>query len=301
MLTDFSKLMTFLTVVRERSFSKASNKLGISQPAVTQQIKFIEDSLNAHILDRKKNGVLLTKEGEELFKTALKLEKAVLSAEKELTRIFNKELTFIIQASVTIGNYILPQYINNLKEVVGNDILIDIKRSELAIQALLDRKCDMVLIETPVQKEGVIYREWLEDELVLFSNSPLSKVVKSESLKTFSWICREEGSHTKKIVSEALEELGTGCHLDEFDVKSVISDSTAIKQTILKAPVSDTKPTVAMISRHVIEDEVKNGSLFEARVKNTKITRKFYIAYLKDRRNDAYVNAVVNHLNQIKK
>ena len=62
MLSDFTKLNTFLTVVKEKSFSKASMKLGISQPAVTQQMRFLEDYLDTQILDRKKNGILLTKE-----------------------------------------------------------------------------------------------------------------------------------------------------------------------------------------------------------------------------------------------
>ena len=82
MLNDFAKLETFLTVVREKSFSKASAKLGISQPAVTQQMKFIEDYLDVQIVDRKKNGIKLTKEGQILHGIALKIEKCVNSAEK---------------------------------------------------------------------------------------------------------------------------------------------------------------------------------------------------------------------------
>ena len=77
MLNDFAKLETFLTVVREKSFSKASAKLGISQPAVTQQMKFIEDYLDVQIVDRKKNGIKLTKEGQILHGIALKIEKCV--------------------------------------------------------------------------------------------------------------------------------------------------------------------------------------------------------------------------------
>mgnify|MGYP000355438746 CR=1 FL=1 len=53
MLKDFSKILTFLTVVRERSFSKASAKMGISQPAVTQQIKYIEDYITENIEDKR--------------------------------------------------------------------------------------------------------------------------------------------------------------------------------------------------------------------------------------------------------
>lgn len=86
MLNDFAKLETFLTVVREKSFSKASAKLGISQPAVTQQMKFIEDYLDVQIVDRKKNGIKLTKEGQILHGIALKIEKCVNSAEKELLK-----------------------------------------------------------------------------------------------------------------------------------------------------------------------------------------------------------------------
>jgi len=91
MLSDFTKLHTFLTVVKEKSFSKASAKLGISQPAVTQQMRFLENYLDAAIVDRKKNGIRLTKEGEKLHIIAQKIEKVITSSEKELLKIINKQ------------------------------------------------------------------------------------------------------------------------------------------------------------------------------------------------------------------
>ena len=106
MLTDFAKLETFLTVVREKSFSKASAKLGISQPAVTQQMKFIEDYLDVQIVDRKKNGIKLTKEGQILHGIALKIEKCVANAEKELlnVRTFDKVvLTSVEKVIISIA------------------------------------------------------------------------------------------------------------------------------------------------------------------------------------------------------
>ena len=78
MLSDFTKLNTFLTVVKEKSFSKASAKLGISQPAVTQQMRFLENYLGSSIVDRKKNGIRLTKEGEKLHQIAQKIEIIVI-------------------------------------------------------------------------------------------------------------------------------------------------------------------------------------------------------------------------------
>ncbi len=63
MVSDFNKIYTFMAIVKERSFSKASKVLGISQPAVTLQIKKLEEILQATLIMRKKNGIILTKEG----------------------------------------------------------------------------------------------------------------------------------------------------------------------------------------------------------------------------------------------
>jgi molybdate transport repressor ModE-like protein len=140
MLTDFAKIETFLTVVREKSFSKASSKLGISQPAVTQQIKFMEEYLDTKIVERKKNGIRLTKEGTMLYSIALKLEKCVTNAEKELLKIMNKDVTFVFGASFIIGNYILPKFLNDLKENIHNDVSINVTVSGQAIEDLLEKK-----------------------------------------------------------------------------------------------------------------------------------------------------------------
>jgi DNA-binding transcriptional LysR family regulator len=296
MLSDFSKIMTFLTVARERSFSKASAKIGVSQPAVTQQIKFIEEYLQEKILERKKNGILLTKAGEELYRTAVKLEKCLVSAEKDLMKIFHKEMSFVIDASYTIGNYVLPYYLSGIKEGINNEVFVNIKSSDKAIEDLLMSKCDIAVIESPVFRDAITYREWMEDEMVVFSNKPLPKVIKPESMKIYSWVCREDGSNTKRIMTEALSDCGMSCSMDEFNVKAVLSDSTAVKHAILGSPKDSVEQCCAIISRHVIEDELKNGQLFESRIKGLKLTRKFYIASLKERKHDAYVVSAIGHL-----
>ena len=148
MLKDFAKLQTFLMVIKEKSFSKASAKLGISQPAVTQQIKFIEEYLDTKIVERKKNGILLTKEGEDLHRIAVKLEKAIASSEKELLKIIKKEFTFIIGASYAIGNYILPNYLGEIKKHIDNEVFMNVALSAQIIEQLEDKKIDVALIES---------------------------------------------------------------------------------------------------------------------------------------------------------
>jgi DNA-binding transcriptional LysR family regulator len=299
MLKDFAKLQTFLMVTKEKSFSKASAKLGISQPAVTQQIKFIEDYLDTKIVQRKKNGILLTKEGEDLYRIAKRLEKAIESSEKELISIINKEFTFVIGSSYAIGNYVLPNYLGEIKKRIDNEVHMNVDKSCNIIDAVEDKKVDLALIESPVFKDDIIYREWIEDELVLFSNQPIKKQLTAEDLLDFDWICRDEHSHTRKLTSEAFEELGVQC--DNFNVVSVMESPTAIKEAILHSNKNSERPLVSIMSRHVIKDDVDNERLYCARLKNFKIERKFYIAYSKDRKHDAFVDNVVSYLLSLNK
>jgi DNA-binding transcriptional LysR family regulator len=294
MLKDFAKLHTFLTVIKEKSFSKASAKLGISQPAVTQQIKFIEEYLDTKIVERKKNGIKLTKEGEDLYRIAIRLEKAISSSEKELLKIINKEFTFILGASFAIGNYVIPPQMQNIKDKINNEVYLRVGLSEEIIDQLEDKKIDIALIESPIFRDGIIYREWLEDELVIFSNQPIPKQLKREDMYKFDWICRDEDSHTRKLTSEVFEEIGVEC--SSFNVIGVVSSPTAIKESITHADPTSPRPTVSVMSRHVLAEDIAAGRLYEARVKNYRITRKFYVAYTKDRKHDAFVDNVVNYL-----
>ncbi len=299
MLKDFAKLQTFMMVIKEKSFSKASAKLGISQPAVTQQIKFIEDYLGTRIVDRKKNGILLTKEGEDLYRIAQRLDKAISNSEKELLKIINKEFTFVMGASFAIGNYILPNYLGEIKKKIDNEVFMNVALSAEIIEQLDDKKIDLALIESPIFKDNMIYREWVEDELVIFSNQAIPKHLKADDLMEFDWICRDEYSHTRKVTAEVFEEIGVQC--SNFNVLGVLSSPTAIKETITHSDKNASRPLVSIMSRHVIQDEIKNGTLFEARIKGYKIERKFYIAYLKERKHDAFVDNVVNYLLSINK
>ncbi len=299
MLKDFAKLQTFLMVIKEKSFSKASAKLGISQPAVTQQIKFIEDYLDTKIVDRKKNGIILTKEGEDLYRIATKLEKAIQNSEKELLKIINKEFTFVMGSSFAIGNYVLPNYLGEIKKRIDNEVFMNVDLSSNIIDQLEDKKIDVALIESPVFRDGIIYREWVEDELVVFSNQPIKKYLNANDLHEFDWICRNEDSHTRRLTSEVFEEMGVQCN--NFNVLGVLASPTAIKETILNADANAERPLVSIMSRHVIKHEIDSGRLFEGRLKNHKILRNFYIAYSKERKHDAFVDNVVNYLLSLNK
>jgi len=295
MLKDFVKMETFLTVARERSFSKASAKLGISQPAVTQQIKYIEAYLEAKIIDRKKNGIKLTPEGEELYKVVTQLEKAIIGLEKDVLKIIKKEMTFRLAASYTIGSYVIPgECLNSIAESIGNDVILSIDVTDKIVEGLRERRFDVGLIESPLFDDNLIYREWFDDELVIFSNTPLPKTVNTEELYEYKWVCREEGSHTRKLISEVFEELGVSCK--SFNVLSEVSNTTAALQSVKRAKVDSSQPTVSVISKHAIADEVARGELFESRIYGFTMTRKFYIVYTKENKNNVFIDNVVNYI-----
>ncbi len=295
MLKDFTKLETFLTVVRERSFSRASAKLGISQPAVTQQIKFLENYLDTKIIERKKNGIRLTAAGEELYKVAVRLEKCIHDADYDILKIINKKITFRLGTSFTIGNYVLPgECLNTLSQVINNDVKLTIEVSRKIVEMLKDRQIDLGLIEAPIFDDALVVREWKEDELVVFSNVPIPKVLRPEDLYEFKWVCREEGSQTRQVVKEVFEELGVACR--DFNVLSEVSNTTAVLQTVKRAKKDKEHPTVSIISHYAIEEEVQNGTFYEARIQGYTMKRKFYIVYLKDNKHNAYVNNTVDFI-----
>jgi len=295
MLKDFVKMETFLTVARERSFSRASAKLGISQPAVTQQIKYIENYLEARIIDRKKNGIKLTPEGEEFYSVVTRLEKCINNLEKDVLKIMNKEMTFRLAASFTIGSYVIPgECLNTISKSINNDVNLNIDVSDKIIRGIKDKKFDVGLIEVPIFDEDLIYREWFDDELVIASNMHIPKILRTEELYELKWVCREEGSHTRRLLSEVFEDLGVSCK--SFNVLSEVSNTTAALQSVKKANKDDNQATATIISKHAVADEIARGEMFESRIYGFTMTRKFYIVYSKENKNNVFIDNVVNYI-----
>ncbi len=295
MLKDFTKIETFLTVVRERSFSRASAKLGISQPAVTQQIKFIENYLDTKIIERKKNGIRLTSAGEDLYKIAVSLEKCIHETEGNILKIINKKITFKLGTSFTIGNYILPgECLNTLSQVINNDVKLIVNVSKDIVEGIKEHTIDLGLIEAHIVDDDLIVREWREDELVAFSNVPIPKVLRPEDFYEFKWVCREEGSQTRMVVQEVFEDLGIHCK--DFEVLSEVSNTTSVLQTVKKSKKDIEHPTVSIVSRYAIADEIQNGTLYEGRIQGYSMKRKFYIVYHKDNKHNAYLNNTVDFI-----
>jgi len=140
----------------------------------------------------------------------------------------------------------------------------------------------------------IIYREWLEDELVIVSNVPIPKLLQTEDLYTFEWICREETSHTRKMLMEVFDDLGVSCK--DFKMRSEVRNTTAVLQGIKRSKKDPANPVVSIISKYAIADEVQKGELFEARIRGYNMMRKFYVIYSKENKRNAYIDNIVDYI-----
>jgi DNA-binding transcriptional LysR family regulator len=282
------KIYTFLVIYKESSFSKASKILGISQPAVTQQIKILEDYLGVSLFERKKSGVVLTKEGQEFLKYAKEFEKFLNNFEKKIKEFKNLDTPFLIGASPTVGNYNLPECIKYFKSLINKDINLIIKSNNELLEDLDKKKIDMAFV-TKKRTSTLRYVEWIEDELVVFSNQPLPEKIDLEELKKYKMICREPNSSTREFIKKTFEAQEFEC--DTLNIISVVHNSTALKYTVLNSP----EQVVSIISKSVIKEELKNKKLFASKIKGINLKRKTYIAY-KEKTKE--IEAILNFIRQ---
>jgi len=289
MIKNIDKIYTFLIVYETKSFSKASKILQISQPAVTQKIKQLEDFVGTKLIERKKNGIILTSKGKHFLEIAKNLQECVEKVSNRIKYFKDKSIPFIIGASSTIGNYILPNYIPYLKELINKDINLIVKNNSILIDHLINNEIDIAFTTTKINNSNIEYTEWKKDNIVFFSNKPLPKSMDFEDLLKYEFLCREDGSVLKQEISKILKSYGKDC--TNFNITSYVDNATALKFTILNAH----KQYISIISYNAIKYEVEEGKLFITKIKDIDLTRNIYIASLLNKKDDI-ITRIKNYL-----
>ena len=287
MITKYlDKIYTFLIINKELSFSKASKVLGISQPAVTQQIRILEKYLGVTLFERKKNGVMLTKNGQNFLKIAEEFASFLEIFDKKIEKFKNLDMPFIIGASPTLGNYNLPECIKYYKNLISKEINLVIKSNEALLEDIKNSVIDLGFVTKKVDN-GLEYIEWMDDELVVFSNKPLPRSIEPEDLKNYKMICREANSSTREFIKKVFENITFNC--DDLNIISVVHNSTALKFTVKNAQ----EQVVSIISKMVIKDELKEEKLFWSKIKGVDLKRKAYMVY---KNKTKEIEAIVNFI-----
>ncbi|SIT07531.1 LysR family transcriptional regulator [Chryseobacterium gambrini] len=267
------RLKVFHTVASRSSFTKASEELNISQPAVTKHIKEIENQLNTKLFDRKGTSIQLTQSGRILFEYAEKIRNIYRDLEFEIHQINQKHQgKLIIGASTTIAQYILPEILAKFKSYY-KDIKIELitHNTEMISELLKDGKIDLGIIEGESQSNYFDYQKFKADEIVLVAktNHPLAnKTLNVKDLYELELILREQGSGSLEFIQNRLKE--KGIVIENLNVVMQLGSSESIKQYLLHSDA------LAFLSISTVLNELENNQLTIIDIKNFSIERNFH-------------------------
>ncbi|MTH47922.1 DNA-binding transcriptional regulator YeiE [Intestinirhabdus alba] len=247
------QLEIFTEVLKSGSTTQASAKLALSQSAVSAALTDLEGQLGVKLFDRVGKRLVVNEHGRLLYPRAL----ALLERAVEIERLFLEDNGAIrVYASSTIGNYVLPAAIARYRRDFPDlPLEVCVGNSLEAINAVLDFRVDIGLIEGPCHNTDIVSVPWLEDDLVAFAapSSPLVQgPVTLSQLAAAPWILRERGSGTREIVDYLLLS-----HLPRFQMSMELGNSEAIKHAVRHGL------GVSCLSRRVIEEQLQAGTLSE--------------------------------------
>ncbi|WP_309878433.1 LysR substrate-binding domain-containing protein [Chryseobacterium rhizosphaerae] len=267
------RLKVFHTVASRLSFTKASEELHISQPAVTKHIKEIENQLSAKLFDRKGTSIQLTQSGKILYEYAEKIRGLYRDLEFEISQVNQQHKgKLIIGASTTVAQYILPEILAKFNAYY-KDIKIELLTGNTeAISALLkDEKIDLGIIEGESQSSYFDYKSFKADEIVLAAKTNHSlahKTLNIKDLYSINLIFREQGSGTLEFIQNRLRD--NGVNINELNTVIQLGSSESIKNYLLHSDC------MAFLSISTIITELKNNILTVVDIKNFSIERDFH-------------------------
>ncbi|MDI7276436.1 MAG: LysR family transcriptional regulator [Anaerolineae bacterium] len=268
---ELRQLRAFERVVSCGSFSRAADELALSQPAVTAQIQALERELGVRLLERLPRRVLTTSAGETLLPYArglLNLEEDARRALEELRGL--QAGTLRVGASPTIGTYLLPSVLGELKRRhPGLRVIAEIQPTHHVAEALETHALDVGLVEAPVASAALAAEPFHSDDLVLVvpAGHPWAarRSIRPGELAGQPLIAREPGSGTRQLVEERLRALGV-----EAAPALELGAIEAIKNAVAAGL------GVAFISRLAIQPEQRLGTLAVVPVKGLDLRRPFY-------------------------
>lgn len=262
------RLKVFRTVAELLSFRKAAEQLFLTQPAVTLQIKALEDDLGVRLFDRTSGHVSLTRQGTVLLRYAEKMAILAAEAEEELAAgEGNFSGTLALGVSTTIAQYILPRLIGAfLSEHPRLQLSLHSGNTEEVIQLLLRDKVSIGLIEGPARHRDVKTEPFMDDELVLIARPDFeADRLSREELLASTLLMREQGSGSRHVVEAALEK--AGLKLRAF--KNVMNlDSTETIKSAVEAGLG-----VGFVSRWAIAKELELRVLKIVEAVDIRVTR----------------------------
>lgn len=287
---NLRQLELFTEVAETGIVSHAAKKLYMSQPAVSQTIADLEDSLGLKLFDRLKHKMQLTFAGEILYQYSKKILSLVDEAESQMLDMANLKMGRLrLGASTTIGIYLLPHLLGEFKqqyETIQSTCVID--NTSVIEEMLLTNQLDIGFVEGLVHSAEIEIQKVMDDEIWLIC-SPQHRwarevrlVIDPVEIAGEALILREQGSGTREVVEKKLKE-----HNVCYEVWHVLNNTEAIKRAVA-ADIG-----IAFISQMAVKDEMESGRLVNVKLNGLPITREFKLIWHKDKYRSPLLNAFI--------
>ncbi len=265
------KIFTFLEVEKYRNYTKAAAQLNLTQPAVTQHIKKLEEYYGCSLIDINGKSVMLTAQGEALYNYA----NFQIANEKQLIGQIKKiETPIKIGATLSVADYYLPSYLSSY--LARNDELVSltVKNTKSIIEMLLNNELYCAFIEGIFDKSLFNFYEFCSTKFlpVARKGHPLDGVEASISdIHEYPLIIREEGSGTREIYENYLYQ----------NNDSILSASKVFEISsfgVIKKVLS-TSDAISFMYEEVAKKEVEKGELCYLNIEKYSIERPLYFIY----------------------
>ena len=275
-----NKLYTFLEVAESASASVAAKKLNLTQPAVSQQLRALEQELGTKLYVRSEKGIILTNTGEIGFKYANRIDNLYKSMQEELKNEKSQSHKLVIGVTQTIEFSIVSEilaefctqnkgtHIKIISDTIKN-LYTKLKLYEVDLiivngNASLDNRFNRILLST----DYLVYVVGKDDPLANKSMISMSK------LREQSLILRTKGSSTRELFEACLESLND--NIMNYNVIMEVDNIATIKSLVANGFGS------SVLSHSVCTQEIKKGKLVVVPIENLSIVREINIVYHKD-------------------
>ena len=283
----------FFEVANQLSFTKASQVLNLSQPAISRHIKALEEQYRTSLFERVGNSIRLTVSGNLLLdhlrlakQVQIKLDYALSTQLDE----YNAKGELRLGASTTVALYIIPEILSAFRQRHPNVRITLLNRnSENVLKALGNNEIDLGIIEGETKTTSVSYRYFLSDEVIAVC-SPKSELWIRESitldeLKNYPVALRERGSGTLASVKSALEDVNV--KLSDLRNNISLGGTEALKNFLL------VDNCLGFLPLRSVQKELETGTLKQVFIDGLHVRRQFFFIQRHGSESDPFTQAFV--------
>jgi DNA-binding transcriptional LysR family regulator len=273
---DTRQLAAFCSVVERRSFSQAAERLGVTQPAVSLQVRALEKRLGTQLLDRSGRRVEPTEAGWRLYRGAQRM----LALEDQI--VFDVAATtegelagdLVLGASTGPAAIAVPIVLCEFqRENPGVRVFLTVSDTHTVVERVAARELELGIVGASRRHRGVRFEPFFSDQVILAcppGHRFASRTVTLDELREESLILMQEGAGVRQIVEDALRRRGV--RLRELDVRLELGLQESVRAAV------EAGYGVTFISRTAVEADLEAGTLAEARVQGLEATRVISLA-----------------------